>query len=88
MLALRHDLIKAGPDIASDSRCIKLEVELDALSDVAQPERVVTIELISGRPARTWWQTQYALLMECLHMKSPPEAGKHPVAQSLFTGSD
>ena len=41
MLALRHDLIRAGPHIASSGRCIKLEVELDVPGAVTQPERVV-----------------------------------------------
>lgn len=51
MLALRHDLIRAGPNIASGGRCSKLEVELDAPGAVAQAERMVAIELISGKPA-------------------------------------
>ncbi|MEC7606829.1 MAG: hypothetical protein VYD68_09755, partial [Pseudomonadota bacterium] len=51
MLALRQDLIRAGPNIASGGRCSKLDVELDAPGAVAQPERLVAIELISGKPA-------------------------------------
>ena len=46
MLAIRDDLIGAGPEIASDSRCIKLGGKLDAPGAVAQPERVVAIKLI------------------------------------------
>ena len=63
MLSLRHNLIRAGPDIASDIRWVNLGVELDAPGAVAQPERVVAIKLISGKPPYTWRRTQLALLM-------------------------
>ena len=86
MLALRHDLIRTGPDTTSGSCCIKIRVELDASGAVAQ--RVVAIKLISGKPACTWSRTQYALLVGCLHMKSPQEAGKQLVGQSPFAERD
>ena len=69
---------------SSGCRYIKLKVELDPPDAVAQPERVVAIKLISGKPACNWWQTQYALMKGCLHMKSPREAGKQPVGHYLF----